>query len=381
MRSMRKLMTVGMATVLAGAILRGEAVSVDPALAKAAGAAVARGLDWLQQQQATNGAWSRAQFPALTALPLWAVCGSGETNRGAMVDKAVGFLLSCVQTNGSICVHVPGVKGGGLPNYNTAIAMTALHATGRRELIPVILAARAYVAGSQHFGDDVYSGGFGYDRSTGRAYTDLDNTFFAMEAMRRTQDAEDHRPATQKRVDVNWNAAIEYVSKLQNTAASSTTNDAGGFVYNPDDTGKGGVGTNAEGKVYLRSFGSITYVGLLALIYADVTRADPRVVSAVDYASRHWTLDENPGMGAQGLYFYYNVMTRSLATAGINALPRKQGGGAEIAWRNEAIRKIVSLQQPDGKWINDNNRFWENDPVLATAYSLLALEYAAGLAK
>jgi squalene-hopene/tetraprenyl-beta-curcumene cyclase len=41
----------------------------------------------------------------------------------------------------------------------------------------------------------------------------------------------------------------------------------------------------------------------------------------------------------------------------------------------------MSLQRPDGSWANDNNRFWENDPVLATAYSLLALEYAADMAR
>ncbi|MEI6210797.1 MAG: prenyltransferase/squalene oxidase repeat-containing protein [bacterium] len=344
----------------------------------AARAAVARGLDWLQQNQSTNGAWSKPMFPALTGLPLWAICGSGDTNRQAMADKAVSFLLTCVQTNGGIYVNVPG-KGGGMPNYNTAICMTALHATGRKTLTPVILQARTFVGNSQHFGDDVYSGGFGYDSSTGRAYTDLDNTHFALEAMRRTQDVEDLRPASQKRVDVNWTAAVAYVSKLQNTAGNSSSNDAGGFVYNPDDP-KAGMGTNAAGKAFLRSFGSITYVGLLSLVYAQVAREDPRVVSAVDFASRHWTLEENPGMGAQGLFFYYNVLARALATANVSALPRKDGG-APIAWRDELIRKIVSLQQKDGSWGNPNNRFWENDPVLVTSYCLLALEYATGTTK
>ena len=317
-------------------------------------------------------------FPALTGLPLWAISGAGASDRQAMTDKAVAFLLTCVQTNGGIYVDIPGIKGGGLANYNTAICMTALHATGRRDLAPVILNARTFVGNSQHFGDDVYSGGFGYDRATGRAYTDLDNTTFALEAMRRTQDVEDLRPATQKRVDVNWTAAVAYVSSLQNHASSSS-NDAGGFFYNPDDA-KAGVSTNAEGKVYLRSFGSITYAGLLSLVYANVSREDPRVTSAVDFAARHWTLDENPGMGAQGLFFYYKVMARALATANLSTIPRK-AGGEPIAWREELIRKLVSLQQPDGSWGNPNNRFWENDPVLVTSYCMLALEYASGMTK
>lgn len=376
MTTVRKMAVAGAILALMAGVGRGA--EKDDTMA-AARAAVARGLDWLQQNQATNGAWSKPVFPALTGLPLWAICGSGDTNRQAVVDKAVAFLLTCVQTNGGIYMNLSGVKGGGMPNYNTAICMTALHATGRKDLTPVILKARTFVGNSQHFGDDVYSGGFGYDSSTGRAYTDLDNTHFALEAMRRTQDVEDLRPASQKRVDVNWTAAVAYVSKLQNTAANSSSNDAGGFIYNPDDP-KAGVGTNAAGVVYLRSFGSITYVGLLSLVYAQVSREDPRVASAVDFASRHWTLEENPGMGAQGLFFYYNVMARALATANLNALPRK-GGGAPIAWRDELIRKIISLQQKDGSWGNPNNRFWENDPVLVTSYCLLALEYAAGMTK
>ena len=378
MRMKRCMRVVAAAMIAAAGTGYGEPAPTPADRTAQAKAAVARGLDWLQKSQGTNGAWSSPQFPALTALPLWAICGAGDAGRQSMADKATAFILSCVQTNGGIYVDIPDRPGGGLANYNTAICMTALHATGRKDLVPTILNARTYIGNSQHFGDDVYSGGFGYDRATKRAYTDLDNTFYAVEAMRRTQDVEDVRPAGQKRVDVNWTAAVAYVSKLQNPAAAGT-NEAGGFTYSPTDP-KAGTITNADGAVYLRSFGSITYVGLLALIYADVTRADPRVVSAVDFAARHWTLDENPGMGQQGLYFYYTVMGRALATAQIDAIPRAKGGAA-IAWRDELVRKLLALQRPDGSWGNPNNRFWENDPVLATSYALLALEYASGMTK
>jgi squalene-hopene/tetraprenyl-beta-curcumene cyclase len=129
----------------------------------------------------------------------------------------------------------------------------------------------------------------------------------------------------------------------------------------------------------LRSYGSITYAGLLSMVYANVTRDDPRIVSAVDYAARHWTLEENPGMGSQGLYFNYKVMSRARDTARLDSIAR--AGAGPIAWREQVARKIMSLQRPDGTWANANNRFWENDPVLATAYALLALEYATGPAK
>ena len=133
----------------------------------------------------------------------------------------------------------------------------------------------------------------------------------------------------------------------------------------------------------LRSYGSMTYAGLLSLIYADVSRNDPRVQSAFKWAVNHWSLGENPGMGPEGLYYFYNIMAKSLAAFGQEAIPVKSGG-KPVSWRAELIRKLISLQRMDtdgsgtGYWVNDNNRWLENDPVLVTAYTLIALDAAIG---
>ena len=42
------------------------------------------------------------------------------------------------------------------------------------------------------------------------------------------------------------------------------------------------------------------------------------------------------------------------------------------------MTKITAIQQQDGSWVNSDNQFWESDPALATAYSLLTLEYCLG---
>ncbi|MDD5706819.1 MAG: terpene cyclase/mutase family protein [Kiritimatiellae bacterium] len=342
-------------------------------------ASLNRGLNWLKTQQQTNGVWSNPSFPALSALPLWAISVAARPEDGDAANRAIAYIVSCEQPDGGIYVPVPGRKGGGLSIYNTAICMTALHYAKRPELAPLIRKARSHVAGSQHLGGDEYYGGFGYDKATKRPYTDLMNTHWALSAMRVTQDAEDSRPAGEARVDADWDAALAYVTKLQNTAEGSDADSAGGFVYNPNNP-QGNLGTNAAGRVFLRSYGSITYAGLLSLIYAQVGRDDPRVVSAVDYASRHWTLEENPGMGRQGLFYYYNIMARALSLTGLPAIPKADGSG-EIAWRDELIARIVAEQQPDGSWVNSDNRFWEGDPVLSTSYALLTLEYALGMMK
>jgi len=337
-------------------------------------AAIDRALDWLATKQKEDGSWSNGSFPALTAMPVQAFARSSHKDKKRVLDAGVKYILSCAQDNGGIYKDVKGRKGGGLSNYNTAISMAALHATGRRELAPHIQNARQFIARSQHFGDDKYNGGFGYDRSTGRAYTDLLNTFYAVEAMRVTQDVEDLRPKDERRVDIDWARTVRYMERMQNKPEAGK-DDAGGFFYNPTDP-KAGTTTNEEGVVVFRSYGSITYAGLLALIYAEVARDDVRVQSAFDWASKHWSLEENPGMGAQGLFFFYNVLAKSLSAYGADMVPLENGD--LLNWKEAVAEKLVGMQKQDagghGYWINEKARFWEGDPVLTTSYILLALQ-------
>ena len=373
----RKSLLLTLSLVLAVAFCGFGAYAADDASQAEAHAAVARGVKWLTQMQKENGAWSRDSYPALTGLALWALVGSGMEEAAPAAERAIAFLKLNVQDDGGIYKEIPGVRGGGLSNYNTAICMMALHATGRPELAPIVLKARTFVAGNQHLGDDVYKGGFGYDKDTKRAYTDLMNTHFTMETMRRTQSVEDLRPAGEPKADINWDAALKFVESLQNTEEGGK-DQKGGFIYHPNDP-KAGTVTNAAGKVFLRAYGSMTYAGLLALVYADVPPTDPRVISAVNWTGEHWTLEENPGMGAQGLFFFYNVMSRALTASGRDTIPRD--GGKPVVWKQELTRKILSMQQKDGSWVNDTGRFWENDPVLASSYALIALQLASGMAK
>lgn len=132
----------------------------------------------------------------------------------------------------------------------------------------------------------------------------------------------------------------------------------------------------AEPKVALRSYGSMTYAGLLSLIYANVSKDDPRVLAAQDWAAKHWTLDENPGQGPEGLYYFYTVLVKCLDAFGDDLVTLPDG--TTVAWREAVVRKILSLQHDDGHWVNTNNRWWEADPTLVTSYAILALERALG---
>jgi squalene-hopene/tetraprenyl-beta-curcumene cyclase len=189
--------------------------------------------------------------------------------------------------------------------------------------------------------------------------------------MRVTQDLEEFR-STGKRVDIDWHKALQFIERLQNKDESDPDNH-GGFGY--AQTGeRGGTSVNREGFVTLRGFGSMTYSAIESMIYAQADRADPRVRSAIAWSARHWSVEENPGMGLRGLFYYYTIMGKALRLSGSDTLRRDDG--SMIEWKRELVEKIVSLQGPDGSWVNTDNQFWEADAALVTAYAILALQYA-----
>jgi squalene-hopene/tetraprenyl-beta-curcumene cyclase len=388
------------------------AEAADGSIEARAKAAIERGLDWMLAQQQTNGVWSSAQNPALTAMPAWALSASGRPQDLKAIEKAVAFIKGCAQPDGGIYVIVPGRRGGTYGTYNTAICMTSLHYCDNAGSTRILQKAREYVASTQLTGQEgENNGGFGYEAaSSPRAGgADLNNSAWVISAMALTQDVEEKRPAGEKRADIDWEAALGYVDRMQvkPDAKGANPDDAGGFLYRLPDKGRSGPPSTipmAEGKPpagrggqeggrpaggptpgmgrpMLRSYGSITYSGLLSMLYARVGRDDPRVVSAVDYARRHWTLDENPGQGQQGIYFYYTIMARALALLDVNELPPAEDGGTPIAWRDQLIEKVISLQKEDGSWANENNRWFENDSVLTSSYAILTLEYALRMFK
>lgn len=353
---MKKVLFAVLACVMAW-----PALALTAETQAAAKAALDKGFAYLRATQQADGSWSDRRFPGLSALALWAMASAKDTRNAEAAAKATAYIVSCAQPDGGIYVPIPGRRGGGLGNYNTCLCLTALHAAGgKAKHADVLLAARAYVASTQVETEGLHEGGFGYDKSSPRAYTDLNNTFYALEAMRRTEDVEELRPAGEKRVDVDWEKARAYVLAMQETEGP----DAGGFVYNRE-TPRAGSGET------LRSYGSMTYAGLLAMLHCKLSREDPRVRSTYQWLGRHWSLEENPGQGNQGLYFYYDVLARALDAAQVRTLTLADGSAVD--WREELAKALVARQRADGAWVNASNRFWEADPALSTSYALLAL--------
>ncbi len=338
--------------------------------------AIDRGLHWLKENQQPKGYWSTPEQPAVTALALVAFKGDPKQRYKATepewMQRGYNYLLSCVRPDG-------GIHNSNLVTYNTSIAMLALLAAERPEYDTLLRKARQFLVGLQKDsdaeGEDVFDGGIGY--GTKYEHSDMGNTLQALEALYYSRHLA-AKDSAKKDADLNWEAAIRFLQNCQNLPdvnkqpwVSKDPKDRGGFVYYPGHSMAGGT-TNQSGRVALRSYGSISYGGLLSYIYADLKKEDARVSAVFDWLRSNYTLDENPGMGPQGLYYYFHTMAKALNLYGVKQL--QLADGKVVDWRRDLAMRLLNLQQRDGSWVNENNRWWEKDPALVTAYAVLTLE-------
>ena len=347
--------------------------------------AIEKGVQWLEQNQdAETGSWSDPTHPALTALPVMAIVGdpSRDPKAPLPVSAQKGFdHLSSMQKDDG------GIYGKGLATYNTALSVTALTLSGEKEHLPVIAKARRLLVNLQQDfdkrgeNDNVFDGGVGYGGSY--AHSDLSNTHLALEALYYSKQvlADTEFDETDE-FDLDWEGAIEFVTRCQNgdAAVKALDNkigvrdeDRGGFIYFPGST-KSDVIDLPDGRVALRSYGSMSYAGLLSFIYAELDESDPRVVSVREWLSNNYTLEENPGMDAQGLYYYFHTLAKALSVSRTGDLELPDG--SKVDWRTELALRLMETQKPDGSWINDeSNRWMEDDASMVTSYALLALSH------
>lgn len=348
------------------AALLPTATIVTAADVEAIRAALARGGAFLiEHEQAADGSFSADVGPAVTALAVTALVRSGMPATAPAVQQGLAYLLSFRQPDGGL--YVPGSP---VANYETSIGLLALAACNTDgSLDDAIKAAAEYVKRLQWddgegrgMADPAY-GGAGYGK---KSRPDLSNTQFMVEALR-TIGTSENDPAIQR--------ALAFVSRTQNLPGPHNPlpfpekNPDGGFYYTPADGGESQAGTTPQGG--LRSYGSMTYAGLKSMVYAGLTKDDPRVKAALAWLGKHYTFAENPGMGDAGLYYYFHTAAKSLDVLGADTFTDAQG--REHDWRDELSTAIIARQREDGSWKNSNERWMEGETDLATSYALLAL--------
>ncbi len=324
-------------------------------------------LAFLKARQNEDGSWTHASAVGITGLVTTALLDSGVPSDDPVVASALSQLKTNIQKDGGVysanSVH---------RNYETCIAVMAFsRANDTGEYDDTIEQARRFLSGLQwDEGEGIESsdpgwGGAGYGN---HQRPDLCNSEFLVESLK-AAGVQDDDPAMQR--------VLVFISRCQNlesphydTEFAPLIND-GGFFYTAAAGGDSKAGTEPNGG--LRSYGSMTYAGLKSLIYAGLEPDDPRVKAASVWISRHYTLEQNPGMGAQGLYYYYHTFAKTMDAIGQDRFVEADGTAHD--WRRELVDRLHELQQPNGSWTNPADRWQEGDPHLVTAYCLLALSH------
>lgn len=366
------------------AVPRNPNMKTDISLKKEVRHAVDKGLQWLKGKQDPGGFWSQPDYPALSGLVLTAYMGepSGRFKEQPpkFIQEGYKYLLKNVKPDG-------GIYGKDLANYNTAISMMALKVSNNPSYTPILRKARNFLVGLQgDFNekgklDSPYDGGIGYGARY--KHSDMSNTLLALETLYYTKDlVKEVNGGDAEMKKLNWPAVITFIRRCQNLPGHNDQPwvngdpiNKGGFIYFPGDS-KAGEMTLPSGKTALRSYGSISYAGLLSYIYADLKRDDAGVKAVFEWLKRNFSLDENPGMGAQGLFYYYHTMGKALNLYGVDELTLENG--KKVNWRKELVLKLLNLQDGAGFWVNENGRWWEKDPVLVTSYAVITLEILYG---
>jgi squalene-hopene/tetraprenyl-beta-curcumene cyclase len=336
----------------------------------------AKATTFLKAKQNADGSWGAGRFPGgISGVVMTGLLNTGTPVTDPAVVKGLGYIESLINPDAG---HIAG-KGDvavQLHNYVTSVNVMALQAAKRPEkYAPVVKDAVKFLKQLQwddsegKTAKDDFYGGAGYDS---KSRPDMSNTQFFLDALKEAGVPGDD-PAVQK--------AMVFVSRCQNFKSefNSIARDEkvydGSFIYSI--AGGGSTKTSDDPKAPLTGYGSMTYAGVKSMIYAGISKDDARYKAALAWVSKNYSVTENPGMpkelAERGLYYYYHTMAKTLALAGIDTVTTPDG--VKHDWRAELLAELAKRQQPDGSWVNKNDRWMEGDPILVTGYVLMTLSH------
>ena len=328
---------------------------------------IERGIGYLEKSQTEDGSFSGETGTGVTSLVATALLRNGRGPEDPVVAKSLAYLEKHVHANGGVYA-----EGSNHRNYETCLAVLCFTEANRdRRYDELLKKADAFLKGLQwddeegHDRTSTSYGGAGYGR---HSRPDLSNTSFMIDALKALGN-DDEDPAIRR--------ALIFVSRCQNLETEhndtefASKNPDGGFYYTAAAGGSSQAGETPEGG--LRSYGSMTYAGLKSMIYAGVSADDPRVEAAYRWITEHYSLDENPNMADNGLFYYYHTFAKTLDALDKPLIVDAEGKSHD--WRQELIEELATRQQEDGSWSNSNERWLEGDQNLVTGYVLLSLSY------
>ena len=343
----------------------GQPAPVERVTTAVIDAAIQRGARWLGAQQREDGAFApvdaRSACPvAMTAMALWSLNEPEPRSLAAVdADRAARFLIAQRRADGGI--YDPA---RGLAVYTTGVSTRALRTLGTRADWPELGAVRSE--------GELYTYRAAATESVLDAAKPGEVTAAQSNAVARTLLGDKAKTDEAKR------KALEFLARVaRDTESLPARVRAPGVVDRRHDVG---------------AFG---YDDLLPFVYLDLAPEHQLAQRAREALRNYYTPERNPdltkrygpegfGTGTAGLFYYYFVAARTLATFGVGALVTADGTSHD--WADELATRLARAQRPDGSWANADAQWWEGEPLLTTSYALLTLKLcrariAAGVAK
>ena len=315
-----------------------------------------RAAAYLRSQQHADGTWEN--HPGITAMAATAILRDPQLSHQEAL-RATANTLAYVR---SLAKPDGGIYAKDIPHYITAVSVMMLTAAGLPQDTPLIEKGRKYLVerlldeGEGVSPNDKFYGGLGWGGLSDGGRADIISLEYGLRAMKEAGTA---------LADPAWEKAIKFLQRTQNIREINDqgfTTDDGGFMYYPGYSQAGGTA----------SYGAATYAGLLSYSWSNVKKDDRRVQSALKWIRNNYTVDENPGVGQKTVYYYYMVFAKALQAIGEPIITDAKG--QRHNWRDDLGKKLIALQHPEGYWVNSVPDEMQDNKVLVTCFTMMAIE-------
>ncbi|MCA8915763.1 MAG: terpene cyclase/mutase family protein [Planctomycetes bacterium] len=363
------------------------------------------------------GGWGRnsSNIP-YTAMVLDAIIGTKVwDSKNPKIAESIDWLVSVQEPGGGYSYApadvMPQAKGVRAVYITSIVAtlfaqLNKMDGPWKGKLNDPIAKARDYIKQSQVGNADgpapdyekskVGFGGWAYSKEEiddavhgkGKPASNMSTSSFAIDALHACGVSED---------DPLWADALTFLKRNQNAGevqdegfeamykgkpvkmAEKGDPNYGGSIYS-EETSKAGATENEDGTVTLASYGSMTYNLLRAYLFAGLKKDSVPVKLAWGWIQRNYTLERVPGYPDaadhnRGLYYYILSMSKTLDAMGVDMLEEPERG-LKHDWKQDMVKRLKGLQNGNGSWVNDNEDWQEDSPVLCTCYALGALRRA-----
>ncbi len=347
---------------------------------------LARGIEWLVSRQGTDGGWHSTTYgqlkdgAAITTLVLDALSRApAETRQKHLpaIQKAYAFLDRGLAKSGTISSPDGSLD---FPTYAAALWLTAHNRLWRSDegssVVDYLLEAQ--VAEARGFDPQSPSyGGWDFlgskDAKGITTGTNISVTRYVLEALAlelRRRETGGLPNSAIRQITTVTQRALGYCLRCQQPD--------GGFAFTCEPASLNNKAAYADEELKEpRPYATATCDGIQALLACGLAPDDERIAKAVAWLVKRPSLELVPGFEGlpaeagwqRGLRYYYY--------AGLAAVLPHFSADQSTLRRAALVKHVVGLQTKDGNWVNESDRMRENDPLIATAFSITALAKCA----